>query len=42
MRALQDHPSFIGCYFPGFSSPASIQHCYEAADAILFVGAQQR
>ena len=35
---MQDHPSFIGCYFPGFSSPASIAHCYEAADAIFFVG----
>ncbi|WIA38705.1 hypothetical protein OEZ86_002005 [Tetradesmus obliquus] len=34
----EDHPSFIGCYFPGFSSPASIAHCYEAADAIFFVG----
>jgi hypothetical protein len=39
MHPLQDHPCFIGCYFPGFSSPASIQHCYEAADAIFFVGA---
>lgn len=35
---VQDHPSFIGTYFPNFSSPNSIKQCYEAADGIFFIG----
>lgn len=34
----ESHPSYIGCLFPGFSSPASIPQCYEAADGLLFLG----
>jgi TPP-dependent 2-oxoacid decarboxylase len=34
----EDHPSFIGCLFPGFTSLTSVTKAYEAADSILFVG----
>eukprot|EP00775_Hariotina_reticulata_P008717 gene8717-8898_t len=34
----EEHPSFIGCLFPGFTSLTSITKAYEAADSILFVG----
>jgi hypothetical protein len=34
----EGHPSFIGTYSPFYTSPTSVKHCYEAADAILFIG----
>lgn len=34
----EDHPAFLGTYSPYYTSPVSAKQCYEAADAILFVG----
>jgi hypothetical protein len=36
----EDHPAFLGTYSPYYTSPVSVKQCYEAADAILFVGEQ--
>lgn len=34
----EGHPSFLGTYSPFYTSPVSVKQCYEAADAILFIG----
>lgn len=34
----EDHPAFLGTYSPYYTDPVSVKQCYEAADAILFIG----
>jgi hypothetical protein len=36
----EDHPAFLGTYSPFYTDPVSVKQCYEAADALLFIGEQ--
>ena len=34
----EDHPSFTGCFFRGFTDPVSVRQMVETSDGLLLVG----